>query len=247
MGITMPLNIAKNLETTANKSLFMDVPKDSTARVRFLPPVDGSEGRVFYLTENHFRLKQEDGEKGMAVACNERHNPDEPCVLCAVARYLENSDDKNEQKLGKGRESIRANRSWYAQVLPFVPGDEGGSYGDVKFMRLPKTGATEFNNILDMQREAGESFVVDPKKGRDVVVKRQDTGVQFTKYSAMAAGTPVSLDKIKPDWESKIFPNADKVWEKLDLRILTADEHKAALVRTYPALDWKSIFKEAGV
>jgi len=249
MGVTVKLNVAKNLETTASKSLFIDVPKDGTMRVRFAPPVEGSDGSIFGLVKNHFRLKAEDGEKGIAVACNKQHNSDERCILCDVADLLEKSDDKNEAALGRGRESIRVANGWYAQVFPAIKQEAGDGpsfkYGDIKLMRLPKTGATKVGNIMKMQHEAGEPFFVDEEQGRDIIITRQDTGVQFTQYDAMVAGMTMSLDDARSTWETDIF-GWDKFWDKLDLRTMTAKEQMVCLQRSFPELAWSEIFKEIG-
>jgi hypothetical protein len=249
MPITMKLNVAKNLETTASKSLFIDVPKDGTLRVRFLPAVVGSEGSIFGLVKNHFQLKSEDGEKTIAVACNKQHNDGERCILCDVSDLLKNSDDKNEREIGDSRKSIKVSNGWYSQVMPAIRQEvEDGKpaefkYGDVKLMRLPKTGATKVGNIMKMQHEAGEPFFTDVDNGKDIVVSRVDTGVQFTQYDAMTAGVPVALDKIRPTWETDIF-SWEKFWDKLDLRLYTAEEQKVCLMRSYPELDWSAIFTE---
>lgn len=250
MGI-VKMNVAKNLESTASKMLFMDVPKDGMLYARFLPAVDGSNGEIWYLAESHFRLKDEEG-KGIAVACNKRHG-DGDCYLCDLTDLLANSDDKNEVAIGKGKESSKANKSWYAQVvLATKTGvDDDGvpifEYGEeIKLLRLPKTGATAVNDIMTMQKEAGEPFFNDFDKGKLVVVKRQDTGEAFTKYSAMAAGVPVPLDVVFPMWEKKYIPDADTMWVKLDPRIMSCDEQKATATRTYPELSWGEITKELG-
>ena len=252
MGITVGLNVAKSLETTVSKNIFMDVPKDGSVRGRYLPAVAGSEGSLFGYTKNHFRLRSEDGERGIAVGCNEVHNKDEVCVLCEVQKYLRDSDDKNERVLGEGRESIKANGSWYGQFMPAIKDDvvEGKpvtyTYGEVRFVRLPKTGAEKVGNIMKMQYENGEPSFVDEKQGRDLVLSRVDTGVQFTQYDAMTVGMPSALEDIRPNWEKEIY-SWDKFWEKLDVKTLSAEEQKVALIRSYPELDWEAIFKAVGV
>ena len=250
MGI-VGVNVAKNLESTASKTVFLDVPKDGSVRVRFIPPVEGSDGEFWYHTENHFRLNNEDG-KGIAVACNKLHG-DGACYLCDLTSHLASSDDKNEVGIGIGKNSSKANGSWYAQVVvgARVEDDKDGNavfeYGkEVKLMRLPKTGAQAVNAIMGMQRDAGEPLFINLKDGRDIIVSRRDTGEQFTKYSAMAAGMPTPLKTVMPDFEKKIFGTADDVWKKIDLRVLSNDEQKAAATRTFTQLDWKAIEKELG-
>ena len=57
MGITVGLNVAKSLETTVSKNIFMDVPKDGSVRGRYMPAVQGSEGSIFDYTKNHFQVR----------------------------------------------------------------------------------------------------------------------------------------------------------------------------------------------
>ena len=56
MGI-VNLNMAATLESTASKSIFINVPKDGKLRVRLLPPNAENKGNLWYLTETHFNLK----------------------------------------------------------------------------------------------------------------------------------------------------------------------------------------------
>ena len=247
MGITVPVNVQSTLDTTASKSMFLNVPKDGALRVRFLPTVDGSEGSLFALTSSHFRLKAEDGEKGIAVGCNKLHSPGQECILCKVQEFLANSDDPLEKAVGDSRESIRASNNWYAQVLPAIPQDNKKfTYGELKLLRLPKTGATKVGKLLKVQHAAGEDFFTDENEGRDVMLTREDTGVQFTQYDAMVVGKPSALNDIRPSWESEIF-SWPALWDALDVKIMSPEEQKACLMVSYPAFDWKAIFKGAGV
>lgn len=243
MGV-VKLNMAKVLESTAGNSMFIDVPKDNEVRVRLLPPMDGSNGSIWFLTENHFRLKAEDGDKGIAIACNKRHG-DGNCLLCDVAKFLEDSDDKQEQKIGKGREAIAANRSWYAQVLLISKEDGKFVAGPPKLLRLPKTGADAVNGILQSQERNDDGLSCMPEAAQDIIIKRQDTGVPMTKYTAMPTGKPTALEVYLPDWENKMLNNA-QVWEKLDLKVFTNEEQAAAFARSYPLVDTAAMLKELG-
>lgn len=244
MGV-IKLNMAKVLESTAGNSMFIDVPKDGEIRVRLLPPMEGNNGNIWYLTENHFRLKAEDGEKGIAVACRKRHAADDNCLLCDVAKYLENSDDAQERKIGKGREAIAANRSWYVQVLLITKDGKEFVAGTPKLLRLPKTGADAVNSILQSQEKNDDALSCMPEAAQDIVIKRQDTGVQIVKYSAMPTGKPKSLDEYLPGWADKIM-TPDQVWEKLDLKVFTNEEQAAAFARSYPLVDMAAMLKDLG-
>lgn len=249
MGITVPTNVAKNLQSTAKKRPYLDVPKDGSLRVRFLPAVEGSDGEIWYHAANHYRLKREDMEGNTALACNKVHG-DGDCLLCDVAEFLAGSADKNEKHLGDSKESIKVGHSWYAQVLPAtkVGENEDGThifeYGEAMLMRLPKTGAGFVNSIMKAQNAAGEPLFLDEKNGKDIVVSRQDTGEAFTKYSAIPAGMPVNLKKVRPDWENQIRSYAD-MWKAINLNVSSNDEMVAALVRSYPELNWDVIIKNA--
>lgn len=237
-------NLQKNLDMAAGNNIFLDVPKDGSIRVRLAHPAKAN-GELPWLVENHYRIKREDGEGNMAVACNNRHS-EEPCFLCALAGYLSQSADESERAIGKGKNSIAAGKSYYLQVFPAVQGDDGElTYGDVRLLRLPKTGIDNLNELFQMQRDAGENFAMDPNAGRDVVIRRKDTGENFTKYSVMATGAESALADIKPDWE-KTYMSDDGVMEKIGLNILTPDEQIAAAARSYKNLDWKAIQKALG-
>jgi len=244
MGV-VKLNMAKVLESTAGNSMFLDVPKDGEIRVRLLPPMEGSNGNIWFLTENHFRLKAEDGEKGIAVACRKRHADGDDCLLCDVAKFLENSDDAQERKLGKGREALAANRSWYTQVLLVTKEDGKFVAGPPKLLRLPKTAADAVNGILQSQMKNDDGLSCMPEAAQDITIKRQDTGTNITKYTAMPSGKPTALADYLPDWETKVM-TVEQVWEKLDLKVLSNEEQAAALTRSYPLLDVPAILKELG-
>ena len=239
------LNLAKALEATAGNSLFLDVPKDGDVRVRLLPPDSDNEGSIWYLTENHFRLKAEEGDKGIAVACRKRHAKDDNCLLCDVAKYLENSADAQERKIGKGRESIAANRNWYVQVLPITKEDKVFVAGAPKLLRLPKTGADAVNAILAAQQKNDDAMSSGIEAAQDIVIRRQDTGVPRTTYTAIPTGKPTSLNEYMPGWEEKYMVPA-KVWEKIDLKIMSNEEMAAVLTRSYPFLGVPGILKELG-
>jgi hypothetical protein len=246
MAGTVKLNLAKTLEATAGNSMFIDVPKDGEVRVRILPPLEEMEGNLWFLTENHFRLKGEDGQKGIAVACRHRHAGGDACFLCDAAKFLEQSDDPQERAIGKGREAIAANRSWYFQVLP-ISKDGSGNFvaGEVKLLRLPKTGADAVNDILKTQMKNDDPVSCMEDAAQDIVISRQDTGVPITKYKAMTAGKPKSLDDYKPDWKSKLM-SKDEVMAKLDLKIYSNEEQIEALRRSYALLDTPNIVAECG-
>lgn len=229
------LNLNKTLESTASNSIFTDVPKDGEVRVRFLPPMEGSDGALWFLTENHFRLKAEDGERSIAVACRRRHADGDDCFLCDIAKALADSSDASEKALGRGRNSIAANRSWYAQVLPIVKEDGEFVAREPKLLRLPKTAAEAVNSIMQTQQRNDEELACSPEATQDIVVKRDDTG-SITKYSAMPAGKPRALADLMPDWENKIM-GFDKVWEKLDIKLFTNEEQIEAMERSYPGVD----------
>ena len=73
------------------------------------------------------------------MACNKRHSEESYCFLCDLAKQLADSSDPTERALGKGRNAIRANRSWYAQVLPIIKGT-GDSFeaGNLRFSACPR-------------------------------------------------------------------------------------------------------------
>ena len=55
---------------------------------------------------------------------------------------------------------------------------------------------------------------------------------------------PVNLKKVRPDWENQIRSYAD-MWKAINLNVSSNDEMVAALVRSYPELNWDVIIKNA--
>ena len=92
------------------------------------------------------------------------------------------------------------------------------------------------NTILATQQENGDALSCGLEAAQDIVITRQDTGVNITTYDALTAGRPTALEDYLPDYENKIL-TYDQMWERLDLKVLTNDEQMAAVVRTYPNLD----------
>ena len=245
MGIVR-LNMAKTLESTAGNTIYLDVPKDGEVRGRFLPPFEEMDGNIWFLTENHFRLKTAEG-RGTAIACLKRHgHKGERCFLCDAAKYLEASDDPQERAIGKGREAIAANRSWYAQIIPIIGDNKAGFKGtEVKLLRLPKTGADAVNDIFKSQQKNEDCTSCDPDAAQDISVFRKDTGQPITKYGAMTVGKPRTLDDILPNWEELIM-TPEQVWKKLDIKLQTVTEQIETLRASYPLLDVDGIVKACG-
>jgi len=237
------LNLDATLETTAKKSVFLNIPADTTYRIRFMPPTQ-SNGALFVLNTNHFKLQDEE-DRGIAPACLKVHK-DEPCPLCEVVDYMFESDIAAFKKVAR---DIKASNNWYAQVLLAKRGEDTKEgtptweYTGPHLMRFAKTGTDAINSVLKAQRAGGEPFICDPKKGKDVLFSRTGTGLQ-TKYTAMPTGEQNSLDKIFPKWKDTIITDITK---ELSIRFLTGPQMLAAAQRAHKELDWAKILKESGV
>jgi hypothetical protein len=237
------LNLDATLESTAKKSVFLNIPADTTFRLRFLPPTNAN-GSLFTMNTNHFRLEDEE-EKSIAPACLKVHGNGK-CPLCDIVSYMFDTKDK---ALGKVAREIRASNNWYAQVLQAVQSgeDKDGNpvwvYRGPYLMRFSKTGTDAIAAILKAQRMAGEPFIVDPKKGKDILFTRTGTGLS-TEYSAMPTGATNDLDTIFPGWKDALFPDVTK---ELGIRLLTGEQMVAAAQRAQGSIDWSKVIAESGV
>lgn len=237
------LNLDTTLDTTAKKSIFLNIPADTSYRIRFLPPTQAN-GSLFVLNTNHFKL-QDDEDRGIAPACLKVHKG-EDCPLCEVVDHMFKTGDKKLEKVAK---EIKASHNWYAQVLLAKRGEDDKDnnptweYTGPFLMRFAKSGTEAIIAVLKAQQAGGEAFICDPNKGKDVLFTRTGTGLK-TKYTAMPTGDPNKLDKIFPGWKDKLITD---MTSELGLRFLTGPQMLAAAQRAFKELDWTALIRESGV
>ncbi len=237
MAQNFKLNLANTVKSTAKKTAFLTIGENETFRLRFLPPTLDN-GSLFFLTTNHYHLKEED-DKSVVYACRRTHQ-DEPCPLCDLAYHLMDNGDKAEKKMGK---EIKPSNNWYAQVmLGEEDENEKISYTGPFLMRFSKKGADALTAILKVQQRSKRPFFCDEKKGQDIDFSRDGKGFDTT-YTAMATGEVVDLNAIVPEWKTKQMPSIEKV---CDLKHKSPDEMINAAMLALPSLAWADISNELG-
>ncbi len=239
MGVKRPThkpNVAANVKSAKVDKLFIDIPKDTTMRFRFAPPMDES-GLIFYRAANHFKVKSEEG-KNTALACLFEHNTEETgdtCYLCKLSKHLFKYGDKGEKEIAK---AISQSMQWYAQVLVAEKNDSNGlwEYTGPRLLRLPMTGVQSVNEIMSNQAKNDESFFCDPDKGHDLTIKRYSKSPW---YSADRVSNHCSLDDVFPNWNEKLLSD---IYGELRLNVVTYDEQREAAVRMWDdSLDFDAL------
>ena len=232
-------NLKANLESTKLDKLFVDIPKESSMLFRFYNPSLES-GEIWFMVAQHFRLKTEEG-RGMAIADLSVHGTEETGTIDYVSKLVDvltKHGDKAELAIAKG---LKTSYRWNAQVAVAEKQEDGTlTFKGPKILGLPRTGATAVNEVAiaaDMAGEVGGPFDVD--RGFNILVTRHP-GTPW--YTAQRAGSPVSLDEIIPKWEESFISDLE---DKVGLKVLTYDEQKEAVMRTYAAeLDWDLLQSE---
>lgn len=235
-------NVSRNLAATRSGNVFTNVPENATVRYRFLPTVH-PEGIIWYLSANHFKMKEQDEEgkdRGIAIACNDTHG-DGDCWLCKLQAALARHGDGAEKKIAK---EIKANTRYNAQVL--IAEKENGitTYFGPKILGLPKGASEKVSQILQNQDQWDQPLFTDPDKGQDILIGRKGKGFQ-TEYSVDRSGDIISLDECFPDWEKRFLEDMEGA---LGLRIMTNEEMKEAAQYTFgDALDWEELEAKYGL
>lgn len=164
---------------------FWKPPVGSTA-VRFLPPKIGWPS-PFAIRHQHF-IKMPGIEKEIIFSCPKMHEG-KRCLSCAKADQLEGSGNARDQRAAK---ELRPRKSTLANVIinpKKVDGNKPVVWG---------FGTTVFNMLKSIREneEAGGNFL-DPKKGFTIVVKREGTGKEDTKYTLLPSRTQSELGNME--------------------------------------------------
>jgi hypothetical protein len=227
-------DIAATLAATATKSVFVDTKKDTTFRLRFLPPNEDTNGNLWAMTGNHWGLKDEEG-KNIAPAC-----AGDDCFFCKLASYLQKSADPDEQELGK---ELTVSNYYYTQVLVAtkVGMDEKDvpffEYSEPKLIKMSPGAAKKVNALLKAQWENGDDLLFSEEGGHDFVLERSGEK-KGTRYEVTPIGRRNNLDTIRPDWKDRRL----NPWDHLRTAPMAAEEAMAVAVRTFGnTLDWDEI------
>jgi hypothetical protein len=230
MGVARPNhkpNVAANVKSAKVDKLFIDIPKETTMRFRFAPPMDEA-GLLFYRAANHFKVKSEEG-KNTALACLHEHATPESgdsCYLCKLSKHLFKYGDKAQKDVAK---AISQSLQWYSQVLVAEKDMNTGlwEYTGPKLLRLPMTGVQAVNEIMSNQAKNDEDFFCDPDAGHDLTIKRHGKSPWYT---ADRVSNHCSLDDVFPGWESKFLGD---IYGELRLNIVTFKEQREAAIRMW--------------
>jgi len=227
-----PIDVSAAKAQTARKSIFYNL-EDGTNIVRVLPQFNG-ERTLFAESVLHYTVMSEDGERKIAPGCLQ-HYQDQPCYLCAFVDWLERSGliDEETERMG-------AQSKLTAQV--FVQNRISKEWSGPFLMGVPKGVATSMANWLSMAQDSESPFFCDPDYGTSVVINKSGKG-KGTRYEAVMVPRPESLDTIIPDWASRVIRD---ITPKLDVKMLTFEEQKKALQRTFPHLPWADIQADIG-
>lgn len=229
-------NVAANVKVAKVEKLFIDIPKDTTMRFRFAPPMDDS-GLIFYRAANHFKVKNEDG-KNTALACLHEHATEDTgdiCYLCKLTKHLFKFGNKDEKEIAK---AISQSLQWYSQVLVAEKNMDSGlwEYSGPYLLRLPVTGVDAVNEIMTNQAKNDETFFTDPDEGHDLTIKRHSKSPWYT---ADRVSNRSSLDEVYPKWEEKFLTD---IYSELRLNIVDYDEQRESAIRMWgDKLDFEAL------
>jgi hypothetical protein len=239
-GITKPgfkLNLKANMDSTKGDNLFLNIKPDTTIRVRFLPPAN-PDGTLFFVTNQHFKLKNEEG-RGIALADLEFHGDEKTGTADYISELYAVLAEADDDSIKKIADDIKLSKRWNAQVLVAEKDPETGQwdYYGPKILGLSKTTAEAVTQILSNQDMVGDDYFCDADNGQDLLITRTGSGFK-TEYSVDRTGMKMSLDTIFPEWSTKFISDIPKV---LNLNIWTREDQKAAAQRSFPQLDWEAL------
>jgi len=233
-------NIKATIRQTRSDSIFLDIPKLTTARLRFAP----KEGELAVLVRNHFGFKKEDGA-GMALACLRHHGTAETgddCYICRLCEYLETADTKLERGLVKGRKNVTPGKNFYYQVW-VREDDVEVVYTGPRLLRVPKSGAEAIAKVFaDLDRQ-GLALPSDADEGQDLFVT--NNGKLPLYYEAKETGEQSNLDEVIPGWTKRFIRS---VYDALKLGVYTPYEQYEIAKRSYPEeIDWEKAEASIGI
>lgn len=225
--VYQPIDVGAAKAQTARKSLFFNL-EDGTNIVRVLPQFNGQR-TLFAEQMLHYTVLSEDGERKIAPGCLHYYR-NEPCYLCDFVSWLERKGLLDDE-MAKLRAQSKLNAQVYVQDR--VTKEWRGPF----LMAVPKGVATSMTNWLSMAQDTGTPFFVDPVAGSPVAITKTGKG-KGTRYEAVLVPKVENLDDLVPDWGSTVIQDINP---RLDTKVLSRDEQKKALFRTFPHLPWAEI------
>lgn len=186
--------------------------------LRFLPPT-GSERTPFAVAHQHFL--EVPGGNTTRVNCA-RLMQNQPCPVCQLADRLKSTGNREDYALG---DSMYAGKRVFANVIDRASPDLGP-----QVLAFGKKIFDELDKIL-RDGNVGGNFTDPTEAGFDIVIEREGTGKQDTKYSVHAsrqnsalAATDEEIDAILAAKNSLVELTA----------MLDYDETSKMIVQAYP-------------
>ncbi len=222
---------------TQGKNLFFKFPVGNTP-LRFLPQFNGDPA-IFTKSVLHYTVKSDDMQRNIAPACLREHG-DGNCYICNWIEWLKETGDPVLANLG---DELWANPNGALNIQAFVQDVATKAWNGPFIVGIsPKLGK-EMSTLLNMAKDNDVPPFCHPELGETMIVNRVGTGKFDTKYQLMQTGKRGHIKDLIPDWETKVIRD---LWKKLDVKVLSPDEQKKALHRTYPDLPWQEIQKAIG-
>lgn len=222
---------------TARKSMFYNF-EDGTTIFRLLPQFKAGAKSMFVESMLHHVLLKEDGENKYAPGCLGYYR-DEPCYICKFVNWVYRM---GPPLLTDQIEQLAARSKLTGQI--FVQDRVSKNWEGPFLVAMPKKTATTMGTWLRMAKEMGTPYFCDPILGSNVALSKSGKGLG-TRYEVALVPRVESLDTLIPGWEDKVFLDLD---EKLTptISVLTIEEQKAALHRTFPNFPWSNIQADIG-
>lgn len=220
----VPVNVERTTKSTEKRSVFLDIKPGQTVNLRFTPVSEGQDGQLFFISAQHYKLK----ENGQArtFACLNNHSPDKE--ICPACEALERAPGILGKDTAEKLSDLHGvSYRWHAQVVP-VPKEGQEKPDQTYIVGLSKMTADDVSKILKMEKDNRQTLLVDPDQGQAIQISRNNATGFATRYKVLPTGIRLSLDDLLPGWESKFLTVATDI----NLRIKTRAEFLAALQET---------------
>lgn len=236
------VNVKKNIEAVGGGKRFVDVKPDTTLIFRFAPPVR-EDGVFLYPAFNHYRFKDQDGNK-TALADLALHGNDETGrvdYIAALARVLEElAVEKKDEKLAEIADNISGNTRVYMQGWVGERTDDGLKFDPaIKLAAFTEATSKRIARIAEKNELMGEAHFTDPEGGQAILVSRTGSGRNDTRYTEERSGQIAALDDIIPGWQSTLI---EDVYDALMLNVMTRAAQREIAKISYPQLDWEYLY-----
>lgn len=160
------VNIRRVQKTVDGLSGMFFKPKEGRSILRILPPTEIYAGDFAIQQAIHY-LKDAGEQKTVACLASK-----EVCPLCEFAATLSNSGSKDDTKLAR---DIGVSNNFLTEVVLMGKGND-------KRIRLYRMPSGVYKTLAEGLVDYGD--FTDPKTGRNIILRREGTGMQ-TKYTVV--------------------------------------------------------------